>query len=150
MATMNNSFSVIFYLRKDKTDKNGRSPIYARITVNGSRSEISLKQSIEEKDWSLGKGMAKGSKQDTLRLNNFLEQYRSGIVACYQQLVLDKKMITAELIKARFTGSDQTGFTLCSLMEYHNKEMEQVLEWGTLKNYMTTQKYIKAFFKAAL
>lgn len=147
MAITNNSFGVIFYLKKSRTDINGKSPIYARITVNGERSEISLKQSIDEKDWQPGKGMARGSRQDVLRLNNFLEQYRSGVVACYQQLIVDRKMITAELIKAMVTGSGQTEYTLCALMDYHNKELKDVLEWGTLKNYMTTQKYLKVFLK---
>lgn len=32
-------------------------------------------------------------------------------------------------------------------MDYHNKEQAQELEMGTMKNYYTTQKYIKEFIK---
>lgn len=52
-----NTFSVIFYLRRYKTASNGKTPIYARITVDGKRMDISVKRSIEEvtgilkRDW---------------------------------------------------------------------------------------------------
>jgi ATP-dependent Lon protease len=91
--------------------------------------------------------MAKGSREEIVRLNNFLEQYRSGIVESYQTLLLQKKLITAELVKNKFIGEDKADFTLCKLMDYHNTEQAQVLEQGTMKNYYTTQKYIKEFIK---
>ena len=147
MKTVNNTFGVIFYLRKYKTTNDGKAPIYARITVNGSRIDLSVKRSIEPGNWNANKGMARGSREEIVKLNNYLEQYRSGIVESYQGLLLQKKLITAELVKDKFTGEDQAGFTLCKLMEYHNKEQAQELEQGTMKNYYTTQKYIKEFIK---
>jgi site-specific recombinase XerD len=147
MKTQNNTFGVIFYLRKYKATNDGKTPIYARITVNGHRTDVSVKRSIDPDNWNANKGMAKGSKEEIVKLNNYLEQYRSGIVESYQQLLLQKKLITAELVKDKFTGEDQAAFTLCKLMEYHNSEQAQVLEPGTMKNYFTTQKYLKAFIR---
>jgi integrase len=147
MKTMNNTFGVIFYLRKYKATNDGKAPIYARITVNGSRIDLSVKRSIEQDNWNANKGMARGSREEIVKLNNYLEQYRSGIVECYQKLLLQKKLITAELVKDKFTGEDQAEFTLCKLMEYHNFDQGQLLEPGTMKNYYTTQKYIKEFIK---
>jgi integrase len=147
MKTVNNTFGVIFYLRKYKATNDGKTPIYARITVNGSRIDLSVKRSIEPGNWNANKGMAKGSREEIVRLNNYLEQYRSRIVESYQTLLLQKKLITAELVKNKFIGEDQADFTLCKLMDYHNTEQTQVLEPGTMKNYYTTQKYIKEFLK---
>lgn len=147
MKTQNNTFGVIFYLRKYKATNDGKTPIYARITVNGHRTDVSVKRSIDPANWNANKGMAKGSKEEVVKLNNYLEQYRSGIVESYQKLLLQKKLITAELVKDKFTGEDQAEFTLCKLMTYHNTEQAQVLEPGTLKNYFTTQKYLKEFIQ---
>lgn len=147
MKTQNNTFGVIFYLRKYKATNDGKTPIYARITVNGHRTDVSVKRSIDPANWNANKGMAKGSKEEVVKLNNYLEQYRSGIVDSYQKLLLQKKLITAELVKDKFTGEDQAEFTLCKLMTYHNTEQAQVLEPGTLKNYFTTQKYLKEFIQ---
>lgn len=147
MKTQNNTFGVIFYLRKYKVTNDGKTPIYARITVNGHRTDVSVKRSIDPANWNANKGMAKGSKEEVVKLNNYLEQYRSGIVESYQKLLLQKKLITAELVKDKFTGEDQAEFTLCKLMAYHNTEQAQLLEPGTLKNYFTTQKYLKEFIQ---
>ena len=37
--------------------------------------------------------------------------------------------------------------TLCKLIEYHNTNCKDTLRWGTLKNYITTQKYLELFLK---
>lgn len=148
MNTLNNTFGIAFYLKKQKATQSGKCPVYARITVNSKRIEISVKRSVEENNWNAGKGMARGSRQEIVRLNEYLQKYRAGVVDCYQELMLQKKLITAELLKEKFTGSDQSEFTLSKLMEYHNTAQQSILEWGTMKNYMTTQKYILAFLKS--
>lgn len=147
MSTTNNTFGVAFYLKKQKTTQAGKSPIYARITVNGKRIEISVKRSIEENNWNATKGMAKGSREEMIKLNKYLDQFKAGIIDSYQQLLLQKKFITPELLKEKVTGGDQADFTLCKLMDYHNTDQAQVLEPGTMKNYYTTQKYVKEFLK---
>ena len=114
MSTTNNTFGVAFYLKKQKTTRAGKSPIYARITVNGKRIEISIKRSIEQNNWNAIKGMAKGSREETVKLNKYLDQFKAGIIDSYQQLLLQKKFITAELLKEKVTGSDQSEFTLCN------------------------------------
>lgn len=147
MNTTNNTFGVAFYLKKQKTTHAGKSPLYARITVNGKRIEISVKRSIEENNWNPAKGMAKGSREEITKLNKYLDQFKAGIIDSYQELSLQKKFITAELLKEKVTGADQAEFILCKLMDYHNTEQLQILEQGTMKNYYTTQKYVKEFLK---
>jgi hypothetical protein len=48
MKTANNTFGVIFCLRKYEATQDGKNLIYARITVNGSRIDLSIERSI---DW---------------------------------------------------------------------------------------------------
>lgn len=147
MSTLSKTFGVSFYLRKSKANQRGTCPIYARITVNGKRVEISIKRTVEEANWNAHSGMAKGTREEIVRLNKFLERFRAGIVECYQELLLERKFITAEMLKDRVTGADTSELTLCKLIDYHNEEQKDALEWGTMKNYLTTQKYIKAFLK---
>jgi hypothetical protein len=40
MKTVNNTFGVVFYIRKYKANNDGKAPIYARVTVNGSRFDL--------------------------------------------------------------------------------------------------------------
>jgi hypothetical protein len=74
MKTRSNTFGVTFYLRKYKMTTDGKAPIYVRITVNGHRTDLSVKRSIDSANWNAKKGMAKGSREEIAKLNNYLEQ----------------------------------------------------------------------------
>jgi integrase/recombinase XerD len=148
---MNNmaTFGIVFYLKNQKK-KAGKAPIYARITVDGRRAELSIKKNIDVDNWNFGKGMAKGTSDEIRKLNTYLEQIRSRFVECYQQLQIKKQIITAESIKNVFIGVEEKEHTLLSLFDYHNEEMKNMLEWGTLKNYYTTKTYFQKYLKQVL
>jgi integrase/recombinase XerD len=147
--TTTNTFGIVFYLKRQK-EKKGKAPIYARITVDGQRVEISIKKDIDVDNWSKGKGMAKGKGEEIKALNTFLEQIRSRMVECYQQLQLKKQLITAVAVKNKFLGIEEKEHSLMSLFDYHNEQMKNILEWGTMKNYYTTKTYFQLYLKEAL
>ncbi len=147
MKTQNCTFGVIFYLKKQKTTVLGKAPIYARVTVNGRRTEISVKRSIVVSAWDPKKGLAKGSREETAELNRFLTRFKAKIIDAYQELVLSGNTVDGTVIRERVTGAAQSGRTLGNLMEYHNKEQASKLAYGTMKNYYTTQRYIKRFLQ---
>lgn len=147
MKTQNCTFGVIFYLKKQKTTAQGTAPIYARITVNGRRTEISVKRSVALSGWDVKKGLAKGSREQTAELNRFLARFKAKIIDAYQEMVLSGSTVDGAIIRDKITGSAQSERMLGSLMEYHNKEQESKLAHGTMKNYYTTQSYIKRFLK---
>src|SRR5690606_11391801 len=136
-------------IRKQKSNS-GLSLIYARVTVNGGVKEISIKRKVLTKDWNIKKGMAKGSRPEIKSLNLYLEEVRSMLVECYQQLKTSKQLITAQAIKSLYLGEAQSEHTLCKLMEYHNQNSTETLTPGTMKNYFTTDKYIKKYLKEKL
>ena len=74
-ARNDNTFGIHFILRMNKV-KNGKAPLYARITVNASRIEVSLKTLVEISDWNPSKGLAKPKNEKAKELNSFLEQVR--------------------------------------------------------------------------
>jgi hypothetical protein len=43
-----NTFNVLFYLKKHRTNNLGENPIYLRITANGQRAEMSMHISIAD------------------------------------------------------------------------------------------------------
>jgi hypothetical protein len=55
--TSSGIFGVHFVIRNNK-QLNGKSPVYARITINGTRCELALKEYLYPADWNAGKGMA--------------------------------------------------------------------------------------------
>jgi site-specific recombinase XerD len=138
------TFSILFWADLARA-KGNQASIYARITVNGKRTNISLKRKVPVSDWDAHKGRAKGTNQNTRKLNNYLEASNSSLFKCYQDLKAERKLITSEAIKARYLGEDEQNHSLKDIIAYHKEDMEGKLKWGTQKNYYTTQKYLSKF-----
>ena len=78
-----NTFGVHFLIRPDKT-KEGKAPVYVRVTVNTERVLLGLKQWVEPRSWDVRKGIGKGIKSETLKLNNYLSEIRIELGECYR------------------------------------------------------------------
>ena len=141
------SFGVHFTVRADKV-KDGKAPIYARITVNGQRISMALKKTVELSSWDAARGYAKGVRGEVKSLNNYLEEVRLALGNCYQNLVLKGKMVTSEMVKDGFLGTSEEVHSLSELFEYHNHSATSMLKWSTLKHYYVTQRYLVKFLQA--
>jgi integrase/recombinase XerD len=144
------TFGIAFFLKKDKS-RNNKAPIYARITVDGCRVDLSTKMDVLIENWNEEKGMVKGNKDEIRSLRKYLEGFRARIVESYQDLQLQKVPLTAQAIKEAVTGQKSTpSRTLVGLIQYHNTRMKDSLEPGTMKNYFTTQRYLQRFLTEQL
>lgn len=103
-----NTFGVHFILREIR-GKLGLSAIYMRIVVNSSRTEVSLKRNLNPDDWNDAKGFAKPKDENLRQLNSDLEQLRGMVTNHYHDLQLQKKTITAEILKNLFAGVKDSG-----------------------------------------
>ena len=83
-----NTFGIHFILRHQR-EKEGKSPVYARIVVNKTRCELALKVYIQKSDWNAQKGAVKPKTLELKKLNNHLEETRAKIVTHYMQLEKD-------------------------------------------------------------
>ena len=63
------TFGVTFFTRLN-SKKTDNALIFVRITVNGKRSEISLKRNVSQKLWNKNKGKVKGNTPEARALNN--------------------------------------------------------------------------------
>lgn len=116
-----NTFGVHFTIRQNKI-KNGKVPIYARITVNKSRIDISMKRMVEPEEWNQIKGYAKPKSETLKLLNSYLEEVRSKIVSHYQHLKLRDEIITAAILKNEYLELNEkvNDRTLLWLATEHN------------------------------
>lgn len=141
-----NTFSVTLLPRFQKESK-GKTPLYVRITANGKLTRFSLKRSFTTPLWDPTKSRLKGSSIEARQINTYLDQVLIEINDAYRQLLKEKKPITPHIVKARYLGEDEINKTLLQLSTYHNANMKSVLKPGTLKNYFTTEKYLKKFLQ---
>lgn len=140
------TFTIIFFTRKSRSNLNQLS-IYVRITVNGKRSEMSLKRSIEQNQWDSTKNRGKGNSETTRILNAYLDGVYNKLLQCHKELIEEDKVLSSDAIKSRYLGEDDNSKTLKELIAYHNGNMIHVLKVGTMKNYYTTERYLQKFLR---
>jgi integrase len=140
------SFGISFKVRSDR-EKDGKAPLQATITVNGQKSFLTLPRKIPVKCWNPGKALARANTSEGREINSYIEEVRQTIGECYRDLQLERKIITPEVIKEVFLGNTEKEHTLDQISAYHNEMSAGVLAPGTMKNYYTTQRYMREFVK---
>ncbi|WP_372746965.1 site-specific integrase [Lutibacter sp.] len=139
-----NTFSILIWINASRA-KNNEADLFARITVNQKRVNISLKRKVPLESWDKSKSKIKGNSQEARVINNYIDQTQAAIFKAYQELVTERKLITAEAIKARFLGTDQQYYSLQNIIDYHNTNFAHKLNKATLGLYKTTQSYLMEF-----
>jgi len=138
-----NSLGLHFMLRAASGASQGL--VYLRLTVNTQRTEHSLKLKVSRSDWDVGKGRFKGNSEEAKKLNRYLQQVYTRYMDCYRRLETEHRLITAESLKSVFLGEEPRQQTIMSLCAYHQEYCRTTLAHGTLKNYLTTEKYLKEY-----
>ena len=72
MKNEKSTFSVLFYLKKDKMKKNGLVPIHARITINGKQTQFNTKLEVLETNWKSGRAI--GGKVEWLFHTSYFKE----------------------------------------------------------------------------
>ncbi len=140
------TFSVLFWTNSNRI-KDNETNVYVRITVNGKRVNLSLKQKVNLDLWDPKRQKAKGNSNSARELNFYIDETKSQIVQCYRDLKSTNKVVTAQLVKARFLGEDKKKYALTDIIEYHNDTMSSKLNSRTMCHYRTSQKYILDYIK---
>ena len=148
---MKNNLSILFYLKKAKTTKNGEVPIYLRITIDGQRAELSTQRKIFPLEWNAISGNAKGNSEKIKNLNAFLLNIKNEVQFHYNILVSKNECITADALRNSITGASEKKHTILGVFEYHNNQLEQRVgndyASGTWKRYKVTLGKVRDFIK---
>lgn len=109
---LSKSFSLLFYLKKPKKYVNGSMPIYMRITVDGIPKEISLGRKCEPLRWNTNTGRATGTKEETKKLNEFLNTVQTKVYEARRQLI-EKSGICAHNTAMKYLGDLKKIVLIC-------------------------------------
>ncbi|MGQ1891373.1 site-specific integrase [Thermophagus sp. OGC60D27] len=144
MANAQN-FTVSFIIRTARMTE-GQAPIYARISINGKRTEFSIKRFISPELWNKEAGKVKPKSREAAQINPYLDKIRKRLWECYSESLLNNKVITGSYLKNLYFGIDEeTLKTTKDLFEYHNLTEREKLDKATFAHYQTTQKYFNEF-----
>ena len=144
-------FPSFSFFKKNKISQDGKAPIYMRITVNGKRSQISIKRKVAVEKWNSEAGKVVGKSIEVRELNRYLNSLENKIFKIQQKLLNDNRPISALLIKNIFTGKIENHKMLLKIFQDHNNQVERLVGKdfapGTLERYKTAKKHLESYIK---
>ena len=140
------TFSILIWINSSRA-KNNEAELYARITVNQKRANISLKRKINIDSWDKSKSKLKGNSSNARIQNQFIEQVRAKLNKIYIDLYNQNKLITAQLIKSTFLGEGENNKSLNEIITYHSNKIKNTLAPGTIRNFGITENYIAKYLE---
>ncbi|WP_321285813.1 Arm DNA-binding domain-containing protein [uncultured Sunxiuqinia sp.] len=99
-----NTYNLAFVLRNGRKNKEGKSPVYMRITANGQRAEIAHKRYIHSGNWENKSNKAKGYKSEVKQLNQYLETLKALMSDYHTEMIKMGEEVTAQSLKNKFLG----------------------------------------------
>ncbi|TCZ69622.1 site-specific integrase [Flaviaesturariibacter aridisoli] len=133
-----NNLTILFWLYKAKSNKQGEAPLYLRISYDNKRKNISTGFAITPERWDALRGQVKGSKEDARLINTYITESRGKLMELFNSMHRERN-IDLDVLVERFFGRDANQMTLMELITYHNKEFESRV--GIDFSYSTFEKY---------
>ena len=147
---MRSTFSVLFFIRRDKKRSDGTCPIMCRITIDGVESRFNTKVYVKDSRWNVKANRVSGNSPESRNLNTRLDDIKASLHRIYHELQRFN-VVSAENIKSEFLGLDNSGETLLNIFDKHNHDIASLVgiskSKATLQKYKVTRKHVSSFIK---
>jgi site-specific recombinase XerD len=145
------TITILFYLKRAKINSNGLVPIFQRITVNGTRKDMSTGKFIDPDKWHIQMSKVKGNSEEARSINSHLDILKIKINHAEKILIAKDIAVTSETLNNELFGIKERARTLIPIFEEHNRKIEELLgiEYapGTLERYKTSLKHTVNFIQ---
>lgn len=131
--------------------KNGKAPIYGRITVNKQRAEFAIGRNVEPDLWNIEKCKVESGTKDAREINSYLDFIKSNLLLKKREFEEKGRPITAHDLKNVHLGIDIEDKTILQVFQEHNERVEGLINKdfapGTVERYKTCYKHVQDFIK---
>lgn len=147
---MESTYSLLFYLKKEKGYTDGPITIQGRITVDGDIKEFSTGQKCDPHKWE--DGNLSGRTEDVKSLKKYLETITLKIRDHHRVLLTSTDFVSASMLRDSYQGKRAKTTSLHKIFQEHNTEMAELVKVkknapGTLERYKTSLSHTMEFIK---
>ena len=148
---MKSIFRVVFYLRSNYVNKEGKTSVMLRIYLNNERLSLgSTGISVKSSQWDKEKERIKGRTTEALNTNLQLDNIASGLQSIFRRIEMSD-VVSLERIKSEFLGKKEDTDTLMQLFEKHNgdvaKQVGVSVGKATLQKYNVCKRHFSEFLE---
>lgn len=148
--------SILFYLRYDTLNPNGKATICVRMTVTGlPKDGFSIGYQVDPSKFDKKASAVIGRSAEVIEINNQIQHVRGELLRHYNLLKKQGSTVTPTMIKNAYLGVHQEKQTLLQVVDFHNGKFKEKVDKGkrensTYKKWLTTKDKITAFLSGVL
>ena len=143
------TFAILFLMRKGRPKKNGLAPIFARITTGGLRQEVYTQCDSNPETWNQHKERAMGTNKLAIQVNERLNDFRVKIIDIRTKLLAEGYAANAAQIKQRYLNPTcNTMMLIAGLADYAKRRQGEVgvrITQRTADKYERLLRYLKQY-----
>lgn len=143
------TFAILFLMRKGRPKKNGLAPIFARITTGGLRQEVYTQCDSNPETWNQHKERAMGTNKLAIQVNERLNDFRVKIIDIRSKLLAEGYAANAAQIKQRYLNPTcNTMMLIAGLTDYVKRRQAEVgvrITQRTADKYERLLRYLKQY-----
>lgn len=147
-----NQFKILFVQAKNRTNKKNQSPLYCRITLNGTRKQFSTGIQIEYEYWENKKQQIINLHESAKLYNTQLSSIKLKINKIYTILSLQESNFTVDDILNIYSGKEIRKKE--SFLSYYTKYLSKLkkligteIKENTFNKFVYVSNHIEAFLK---
>ena len=150
---MKSTYSIIFYMKKEKARKDGTYPIFGRITIDGAKSHFSCKVYCKPDIWEVKGGHAIGKSLSARNVNTQLDAIRGKVNDYYDEIMRRDGYVTAEKLRNAYQGLEFRFNSIMTVFKQYIEDYEKQVSGGlksktTLRKYNAVYKHLKEFLSS--
>ena len=149
----NQKLNIRFRLNEQK-EKDGKSPIYIRVYVDGIKTEISTNYAVKPSQWDSRQCRVRPIADNSQLINAYLDLSKNTIMQDFLEHSARGIMCKPQDLKNKFLGIEEKPIhkTILEAFDYHNLKMGEMVKIGkivdkTLLRYKITKNKVEAFMK---
>ncbi|MCF2446956.1 site-specific integrase [Dyadobacter sp. CY345] len=156
------NLSLLLWLYRGKASKDGKAPIYLRITIDGLNTDISLGKKIHPDFWDGEAKQVRSSGQEAKMINQKIMQVQTDLQRHFMMLQAQFERVTPAMLKNVYLGipamqekktssqGSQPGSTLLHAFDefiatFEKKTEKGIRSSGTLRHWRSTRKKVETF-----
>lgn len=143
MKQNQNTFTIIFYIRKNDVNKHGECGIMCRMTIKGVKTSISTKRTVVPEQWDQVSSRVLGRTAKAQETNKVLGDMQMTLTRHYYDIVREHGYATSEMVMNAYNGVMAKEESLIPIYEEFLEETKGLV--GIQKSQKTYEKYERCF-----
>lgn len=130
---LHQKFNIIFWLNRRKINGVGQAPIWARISIDGLRTEISTMKQVAPKHWDNSNNCVTKDCPQSKIINQHLVLLEAEITKHYHALAALQEFVTPDEVKNSYKGIKPDRKTLLQVFDQFLHHLKDKVEAGDIK-----------------